>query len=546
MKGNESRIRYSRGTLRDSSIDKEAEGDLRSYHHKKLRAKQRSVQARSGKLTFDHTGMDPVTPEKVLRPVREAVSDEYHEDNAGAEAMQETSAVAESGVQKGAFGHFSRKLHPYDKAEKLEEPSRRHSGTASGYAGDVRSVGGSSSANSMSRWQQRQAIKREYAEAKAGKTAGTAGAAPEAAAQATGFGKIAEGAGKAAQTAKDAGETALTAVKSHPLVFLVVIIFGILVLVIVSSISSCSALVSEGGPTLLASSYTAEDEEIKAAEAAYCALEEGLRERIRQVEAEHPGYDTYEINASEIGHDPYELVAFLTVLYEDYTLDEVQVTLEEVFGRQYEFSTGERTEMAVEETPDTRRVLTVSVVNNSLNGVVTDWGLTEDEIARYRLLVAQRGNREDLFAGNIYAHPTEALHYDIPGEALSDVRFARMIQEGEKYLGYPYVWGGSSPATSFDCSGFVSWVINHSGNGWNVGRPSAEGLRQLCAIIPVSDAEPGDLVFFQGTYDTAGASHVGIYVGDSMMLHCGNPIQYASIDTSYWQQHYLCFGRLPG
>lgn len=314
MKGNESRIRYSRGALRDSPKDEEAGIDLRSYQRKKLQAKQRSVQAQSGKLAFDHKWMAPAASERALSPAREAASNEYHEDNAGEAAVQETAEVTENGVRKVASGHFSLKLHSYDKAEKLEEPSRRHSEASSDNAGDVRSTGGSSSINTMSRWQQRQAIKREYAEAKAGKTAGTAGAVPEAASRATGLGKIANGAEKAAKTAKDAGEQAVYAVKSHPLVFLVVIILGILVLVIASSISSCSALVSEGGPTLLASSYTAEDEEIQAAEAAYCALEEGLRERIRQIEAHERPASGEEPDRNQAGTD-YELHGDLRTVY---------------------------------------------------------------------------------------------------------------------------------------------------------------------------------------------------------------------------------------
>jgi len=164
---------------------------------------------------------------------------------------------------------------------------------------------------------------------------------------------------------------------------------------------------------------------------------------------------------------------------------------------------------------------------------------------RYRTLLQTQGNRPDLCEGDIYATTGEYTDYDIPGEALTDVKFANMIREAEKYLGYPYVWGGSSPSTSFDCSGFVSWVINNCGNGWSVGRLTASGLMNICDIIPRSSAEPGDLIFFQGTYDTSGASHVGIYVGNGMMIHCGNPISYASIETSYWQSHFYCFGRLP-
>ena len=198
------------------------------------------------------------------------------------------------------------------------------------------------------------------------------------------------------------------------------------------------------------------------------------------------------------------------------------------------------------EVPYQYYILNVNMENNGLSEILLTAGLTDDQISRYALLMQTLGNRPDIFGDNPYAIAMQdVLHYDIPGEALTDERFRRMITEAEKYLGYPYVWGGSSPSTSFDCSGFVSWVINHCGNGWNVGRLGAEGLRQICAIIPPSEAKPGDLIFFQGTYDTTGASHVAIYVGNNMMIHCGNPIQYASIDTTYWRAHFYCFGRLP-
>ena len=190
-------------------------------------------------------------------------------------------------------------------------------------------------------------------------------------------------------------------------------------------------------------------------------------------------------------------------------------------------------------------VVDVKLRNKGLNSVISNSGLSEDDMERYRILLQTRGNRPDIFGNDIYATPGgEYTDYDIPGEALTDTRFANMIREAEKYLGYPYVWGGSSPSTSFDCSGFVSYVINHCGNGWSVGRLTANGLMGVCDIIPKSSAKPGDLIFFQGTYDTSGASHVGIYVGNGMMIHCGNPISYASIESNYWQQHFYCFGRI--
>ena len=310
-------------------------------------------------------------------------------------------------------------------------------------------------------------------------------------------------------------------------------------------------------------------------------MEAALRRKLNNIERTHSGYDEYRYELDEINHNPYELASYLTVMFEDYTREEVQDTLERLFELQYELILEEeveirtRTETRIETETDTRWVwddelgeyveeeyeyeveveyeveyeyyiLNVKLVNRGLNYAIGNSGMTEDEMERYRTLLQTQGNRPDLFEDDIYAVPGgEYTDYDIPGEALTDVKFARMIREAEKYLGYPYVWGGSSPSTSFDCSGFVSWVINNCGNGWSVGRLTANGLMNVCDISPRSSAEPGDLIFFQGTYDTSGASHVGIYVGNGMMIHCGNPISYASIETSYWQSHFYCFGRLP-
>ena len=341
---------------------------------------------------------------------------------------------------------------------------------------------------------------------------------------------------------------------------------------IAGAFSSCSAMFLVGTHVVLGTSFTAEDEDIIGANDDYKALEAALRSKISNIERTHSGYDEYRYELDEINHNPYELAAYLTVMFEDYTREEVQSTLQWLFDRQYELTLTEEVEIRTRtetrtgtttstdpETGETTTeeyeyeveveyeyyILNVKLVNKGLNMVIGNAGLSEDQMERYRLLLETRGNRPDLFGDDIYASPSgEYTDYDIPGEALTDEKFANMIREAEKYLGYPYVWGGSSPSTSFDCSGFVSWVINNCGNGWNVGRLTANGLMGVCDIIPKSEAKPGDLIFFQGTYDTSGASHVGIYVGNGMMIHCGNPISYASIETSYWQQHYYCMGRI--
>ena len=354
-------------------------------------------------------------------------------------------------------------------------------------------------------------------------------------------------------------------------VFLVIVLFG-------GGVSSCSSMLTGGLNTVLASSYTAEDSDINGAERDYVAKETELRNTLNSIESTYPGYDEYRYNLAEIGHDPYELTSYLTVMYEDYTRAEVQNELQRLFNQQYAISydvkkeVRTRTEMQTQinyewewdeeigdwlliETEEEVEVeveydywiLTTTLTNNSLGRILAS-RLDDDQKERYKVLLETRGNREGLFpdspalAGGI--NIGEYTDYDIPPEALTDTKFRRMITEAEKYLGYPYVWGGSSPSTSFDCSGFVSWVINHCGNGWNVGRLGAQGLMNICSIIPKSEAKPGDLIFFQGTYDTTGASHVAIYCGNNMMIHCGNPIQYANISHAYWQEHFYCFGRL--
>ena len=325
----------------------------------------------------------------------------------------------------------------------------------------------------------------------------------------------------------------------------------------------------EGGSvSILGTSFTAEDEDIIGANEDYRALEEELRRQLDRIETDHPGYDEYRYQLDEINHNPYELTAYLTVTFEDYTRAEVQSALRELFQRQYTLTlreevevrtrtetrthtstdpeTGETTEEEYEvEVEYNYYILHVTLTNHSLGSAIEAGGLSADQQERYEILLQTKGNRPYLFGDDIYANSSgEYLDYDIPGEALTDEKFANMIREAEKYLGMPYVWGGSSPATSFDCSGFVCWVINNSGNGWNVGRTTANGLMSSCDIIRASEAQPGDLIFFQGTYDTAGASHVGIYVGNGMMIHCGNPISYASIETNYWQSHFYCYGRI--
>lgn len=368
-------------------------------------------------------------------------------------------------------------------------------------------------------------------------------------------------------------------VKDHPLGCLIAVVVIILILIISCVLTSCGASAGGVSNITVTTSFTAQDETIVAVNEDYTDLEEALQREIDNIERDYPGYDEYNYTLNEISHNPYELAALLTVLYEDYTQSEVQAMLQTIMDVQYTLTTQRvvetrtrtvtkwhwvtrhRTEVVngvsvsvpyqsyesyeVEEEYQ-YYILNVTLTNYSIDYVARNIGLDTDQLGRYEILRETYGNKRYLFEGDPYAvaNPGTYQDYDVPSEYLTDVEFGNMLREAEKYLGYPYVWGGSNPSTSFDCSGFVSYVINHCGNGWNVGRQTANGLLGNCARVSKNNAKPGDLIFFQGTYSTSGASHVGIYVGDGMMLHCGNPIQYTSIDSSYWQSHFYTFGRL--
>ena len=472
------------------------------------------------------------------------------DNNSGVEAAHFTEGSAEGAARAGSRFQYGRKLRQYKKLERLEKKGNKDA-VDSIFAERMKSDPQAGS-NLFSRWRQKQAIKKEYAAAKAGAAAAE---------------NTASGTAKAAQGTVSITEKAFQFVQSHSHIIIGIAAVGLLVLVIAGSVSSCSVLINGGGNVVLGTSYTAEDEDLKGVETDYTRLEDKLRKQIDRIETDHPGYDEYRYNLAEIGHNPYELASLLTVEFENYTRSQVQARLQSIFEAQYELKLEEKVEIRTRK--ETRvgyrynpitgtghtytyqvtvqyeyKILNVTLLNRGVDYVARNSGLTDDQLQRYEVTLECRGNRDDLFAGIAFATPDgagssgEYQDYDIPGEALTDEKFRKMITEAEKYLGYPYVWGGSSPSTSFDCSGFVSWVINHCGNGWNVGRQTANGLMGKCDIIPKSEAKPGDLIFFQKTYNTSGASHVGIYVGNGMMIHCGSPISYASIETSYWRQGY--------
>ena len=529
----------------------------------KLRPERQSTKAARGKLRIEVTEATARKPgvggraavnapaaalHAARNTVRDAVgrSDNDGEGNSGADALQSGESTVRNTGNVVNNRHYSHKLKQYDKAARLERKSDSANVEAL-YQRD-RHNDTNPSSNPISRWRQKQELKKRYMEAKASGKAGASGAA--------------KGGKRAAEGTKSLVDKGIEFVKEHPKAILIAGVLGLLVMLIAGMFSSCTAMFAGSGNAVLGTSYTAEDADITGTDADYSALETALDNQISNIESTHPGYDEYRYDLAEIGHNPYELASYLTVLFEDYTRAEVQSTLQGLFAQQYtltltpEVEVRYRTETRTDsegndydvEVPYNYHILNVKLTNKGLGAVIRDSGLTTEQADRYDVLMTTSGNRSELFGEDVYGvSGGEYTDYDIPGEALTDEKFRRMITEAEKYLGYPYVWGGSSPSTSFDCSGFVSWVINHSGNGWNVGRLGARGLKNICDIIPPDQAKPGDLIFFHHTYDApdpSDATHVGIYVGDGMMIHCGNPISYASTESSYWQSHFLCFGRI--
>lgn len=570
--GAENTLRDSRSKTTDSSTGDSSkkkaehrrqirhEADLAKMRSKKLKSEQ-EVKAKKNAAASGKKGGKPKNPgnlaaDALSAKAHQSVRNADQDNNSGVEAAHFTEGSAEGAARAGSRFQYGRKLRQYKKLERLEKKADKDA-VDSIFAERMKSDPQAGS-NLFSRWRQKQAIKKEYAAAKAGAAAAE---------------NTAAGTAKAAQGTASMTEKAFQFVQSHSHIIIGIAAVGLLVLVIAGSVSSCSVLINGGGNVVLGTSYTAEDEDLKGVETDYTRLEDKLRKQIDRIETDHPGYDEYRYNLAEIGHNPYELASLLTVEFENYTRSQVQARLQSIFEAQYELKLEEKVEIRTRK--ETRvgyrynpitgtghtytyqvtvqyeyKILNVTLLNRGVDYVARNSGLTDDQLQRYEVTLECRGNRDDLFAGIAFATPDgagssgEYQDYDIPGEALTDEKFRKMITEAEKYLGYPYVWGGSSPSTSFDCSGFVSWVINHCGNGWNVGRQTANGLMEKCDIVPKSEAKPGDLIFFQKTYNTSGASHVGIYVGNGMMIHCGSPISYASIETSYWRQHYYCMGRI--
>ena len=533
---------------------------------KRVLRKERVFDEASGtaktKLRFDTVDKSPpkLKPNPLGRPLREVAVQahgkihEVEHENVGVESGHKAEELAEHGAGGAIrWERRHRKLKPYRAAEKAERKAVNANAEYL-YQKALHDNPEMLSGNPLNRFFQKQHLKREYA--KAARTAKAAGSTAQATAKSAE--KTAEATATAAKKAAEKAKEAAEFVARHWKGVLVVLAGFLLIVMLIGGLQSCSALVGAAGGGVAASSYQSEDADILAAEAAYCALEAELQEYLGTYERTHD-YDEYHYDLDEIKHDPYVLASILSALHDGaWTASEVQGTLQMLFEKQYiltetvvtevRYRTVTRTDSEGNEyeveVPYNYYICTVELENFDLSHIPV-YIMDEETLSKYALYMSVLGNKPELFGDSEYIpkyitnRPEE---YEIPPSAMEDETFAAVITEAEKYLGYPYVWGGSSPSTSFDCSGFVSWVLTNSGV-CNTGRLGAQGLYNIST--PVSNPQPGDLVFFVGTYDTPGVSHVGIYVGNSMMIHCGDPISYSNLNSSYWQAHFYAYARPP-
>ena len=566
----EPRLQFSDADLAEPKLEKPIK------RVKKAEAKADKAQAKIPKKTVvkKERGFDPATgkvktqlrfeevdkkkpPSKLTHAVQDApanlVLSQVHreiaqseDDNVGVEAAHKMEEAVESGGRLVQSAHRAHQLKPYRAAIRAEKKLVQANIDALQKKAEIDRP----TSNPVSKWQQKQAIKKQYAAAKHNQAAQTTA-------------KAAENTAKAAKKAAEKAEKAGKYVWEHRRGFAIAAAILLMLAFLLNGLSSCSVMMDGVGSGIAASTYPSQDADMLGAEAQYCAMEAELQRYLDTYESTHD-YDEYHFDLDTIEHDPYVLISIITALHQgEWTLDEVQGTLQMLFDRQYILTedvvveTRYRTETDTwtdadgnthtdtYQVPYDYYICTVTLENFNLSHVPV-YIMSEEQLGMYATYMATLGNRPDLFPGSGYIGKyVEGSYtdYDIPPEALDDEVFAAIIKEAEKYLGYPYVWGGSSPSTSFDCSGFVSWVINHS--GWDVGRLGAQGLCNICTPVSSANVKPGDLVFFTGTYDTPGVSHVGIYVGNNMMIHCGDPISYANLNSSYWQSHFYRYGRLP-
>ena len=562
----EPRLQFSDADLAEPKLEKPIK------RVKKAEAKADKAQAKIPKKTVvkKERGFDPATgkvktqlrfeevdkkkpPSKLTHAVQDApanfVLSQVHrevrqseDDNVGVEAAHKVEQAVESGGRLVQSAHRAHQLKPYRAAIRAEKKLERANLDALQKKAEIDSP----TSNPVSKWQQKQAIKKQYAAAKHNQAAQTTA-------------KAAENTAKAAKKAAEKAEKAGKYVWEHRRGFAIAAAILLMLAFLLNGLSSCSVIMDGVGSGIAASTYPSQDADMLGAEAQYCEMEAELQRYLDTYESTHD-YDEYHFDLDTIEHDPYVLISMITALHQgEWTLDEVQGTLQMLFDRQYiltEDVVVERRYYLETDTwtdedgnthSDTYRVYydyyicTVTLENFNLSHLPV-YLMGEETLSRYALYMATLGNRPDLFPSSPYVgkYTSKPPAHEIPEGYLADETFAAILKEAEKYVGYPYVWGGSNPSTSFDCSGFVSYVYNQC--GWDFGRLGAQGLYNISART--SSPKPGDLVFFTGTYDTPGISHVGIYVGDGWMLHCGDPISYANLNTSYWQSHFYAYGKL--
>mgnify|MGYP004472740561 CR=1 FL=1 len=489
--------------------------------------------------------------------------DQYEDDNVGAQALSEGEKTA-GNVRDISKSIYARKLKKKAKMQgkkgaKTAKSSPQKPTAAQDAGASCTGEGGS---NWLSRWRQKQDIRQSYyAAAHSGTAAQTAGGK----AASNGASATRSGVEQVIDKGRSVVSTAVNGIanfaKSNAHVLLIVGVFLLLLLLVMSAFSSCSILFSGTTQVSGQTIYTAEDRDIRGAETDYKKLEKELDKKIKRTPTDHPGYDEYRYHLDAIEHDPWQLTSFLTTLYDDYTRSEVQAKLKETFAKQYklttwvEVQTRYRTVVMIDiftgipytvQVPYEYRIFHTKLVNRGLEVVIRE-ELDNDQWKRYEIFQDTLGGRPYLFNGGLPPGGSDGsgapgIDYQVPAEALTDEEFAAIYKEAQKYVGTPYVWGGSTPETGFDCSGYVCWVYNQ--NGYNVGRTTANGLWNKSQHISEAEAKPGDLVFFEGTYDTPGKSHVGIYLGNGKMVSAGDPIKYADIHSSYWQKYLSGFGRL--
>ena len=489
--------------------------------------------------------------------------DQYEDDNVGTQALSEGEKAA-GNVRDISKSIYARKLKKKAKMQgKKGAKTAKSSPQKPTAAQDAGASGtGEGSSNWLSRWRQKQDIRQSYyAAAHSGTAAQTAGGKTVS----NGTTAAKSGMEQVIDKGKSVVSTAVNGIanfaKSNAHVLLIVGVFLLLLLLVMSAFSSCSILFSGTTQVSGQTIYTAEDRDIRGAETDYKKLEKELDKKIKRTPTDHPGYDEYRYHLDAIEHDPWQLTSFLTTLYDDYTRSEVQAKLKETFAKQYklttwvEVQTRYRTVVMIDiftgipytvQVPYEYRIFHTKLVNKGLEVVIRE-ELNNDQWKRYEIFQDTLGGRPYLFNGGLPPGGSDGsgapgIDYQVPAEALTDEEYAAIYKEAQKYVGTPYVWGGSTPETGFDCSGYVCWVYNQ--NGYNVGRTTANGLWNKSQHISEAEAKPGDLVFFEGTYDTPGKSHVGIYLGNGMMVSAGDPIKYADIHSSYWQKYLSGFGRL--